>query len=250
MGNNGGGFLNANSAHPFESPTALTNWLEMFAILACAFALTYTFGTLRPATSARAGRSSVRWPRSCSSGPSSRCTVEFVGNPLFPASVDQAGIGNMEGKETAVRRRGRRAVHGRHDRHEHRRDQLVARQCPADCRARPALQHGARRDHPGRDRRRHVRHARHRRDPGRLHRRPDGRPDARVPRQEGRELRDQDGDDHGAGTGCQHPRLHRARQRRPGRDGRSAQQRTRTASARSCTRTRARPATTVRRSPG
>ena len=33
LGNNGGGFLNANSAHPFESPTPLTNWLEMFAIL-------------------------------------------------------------------------------------------------------------------------------------------------------------------------------------------------------------------------
>ena len=33
LGNNGGGFLDANSAHPFESPTPLTNWLEMFAIL-------------------------------------------------------------------------------------------------------------------------------------------------------------------------------------------------------------------------
>ena len=33
LGNNGGGFLNANSAHPFENPTPLTNWLEMFAIL-------------------------------------------------------------------------------------------------------------------------------------------------------------------------------------------------------------------------
>ena len=38
LGNNGGGFMNANSAHPFENPTALTNWLEMFAILLFPFA--------------------------------------------------------------------------------------------------------------------------------------------------------------------------------------------------------------------
>ncbi len=36
MGNNGGGFFNANSAHPFENPTPLTNWLEIFALLASA----------------------------------------------------------------------------------------------------------------------------------------------------------------------------------------------------------------------
>ena len=57
----------------------------------------------------------------------------------------------------------------------------------------------------------HVRDARHRRDPGRVHRRPDGRPDAGVPRQEGRGLRDQDGDARRARPGRQHPRLHRAR---------------------------------------
>src|SRR5262249_46032200 len=34
LGNNGGGFFNANSAHPFESPTGLTNWLEIVALLA------------------------------------------------------------------------------------------------------------------------------------------------------------------------------------------------------------------------
>ncbi|MBS0374443.1 MAG: potassium-transporting ATPase subunit KdpA [Proteobacteria bacterium] len=46
LGTNGGGFLNANSAHPFENPTALTNWLQMFAILLIPFALTYTFGRM------------------------------------------------------------------------------------------------------------------------------------------------------------------------------------------------------------
>src|ERR1700753_2411640 len=44
LGTNGGGFFNANSAHPFESPTWLTNFLEMWALLVIPAALTYTFG--------------------------------------------------------------------------------------------------------------------------------------------------------------------------------------------------------------
>ena len=46
IGTNGGGFLNANSAHPFENPTPLTNFLEMFAILLIPIALTFTFGRI------------------------------------------------------------------------------------------------------------------------------------------------------------------------------------------------------------
>ena len=46
LGTNGGGFFNANSAHPYENPTALTNLLEMLAILLIPFALTYTFGKM------------------------------------------------------------------------------------------------------------------------------------------------------------------------------------------------------------
>src|ERR1700730_1214868 len=45
-GNNGGGFFNANSAHPFESPNPLTNWFEIFLLLLTAFALTRTFGKM------------------------------------------------------------------------------------------------------------------------------------------------------------------------------------------------------------
>ena len=45
-GNNGGGFFNANSAHPFESPNPFTNWFEIFLLLLTAFALTRTFGTM------------------------------------------------------------------------------------------------------------------------------------------------------------------------------------------------------------
>ncbi len=99
LGNNGGGFFNANSAHPFENPTPLTNWLEIFALLMCSFALTYTFG--RYARDRRQG-----WGIFAAMaaillvGAVGAMHVEFVGNPLFPAGADQVGIGNMEGKET------------------------------------------------------------------------------------------------------------------------------------------------------
>ena len=45
LGTNGGGFFNANSAHPFENPTPFTNLLEMLLIFAIPAGLTYTFGT-------------------------------------------------------------------------------------------------------------------------------------------------------------------------------------------------------------
>ena len=43
---NGGGFFNVNSAHPFENPTPLTNFLEVLAILLIPAALCYTFGAM------------------------------------------------------------------------------------------------------------------------------------------------------------------------------------------------------------
>ncbi|MCW2855752.1 MAG: kdpA [Marmoricola sp.] len=46
LGTNGGGFYNANSAHPFENPTALSNWFENFLLLLIPVALTRTFGTM------------------------------------------------------------------------------------------------------------------------------------------------------------------------------------------------------------
>ena len=46
LGTNGGGFFNANSAHPFENPTAWTNWLEVFLLLCVSFSLPRTFGTM------------------------------------------------------------------------------------------------------------------------------------------------------------------------------------------------------------
>jgi potassium-transporting ATPase potassium-binding subunit len=46
LGTNGGGFLNANSSHPYENPTAVSDLLELIAILVIPFALTYTFGRM------------------------------------------------------------------------------------------------------------------------------------------------------------------------------------------------------------
>jgi K+-transporting ATPase ATPase A chain len=97
LGNNGGGFFNANSVHPFENPTPLTNWLEMFAILLFPFSLTYAFGRY-------AGDQRQGWTIFAAMaivlgvGAVGAMHVEFVGNPLFPAGVDQA-LGNMEGKD-------------------------------------------------------------------------------------------------------------------------------------------------------
>ena len=99
LGNNGGGFFNANSAHPFESPTPLTNLIEIVALLACSFALTYTFGKF--AASQRQG-----WTLFAAmavillAGSFLAMNREYNGNPLFPTAVEQSAQGNMEGKET------------------------------------------------------------------------------------------------------------------------------------------------------
>ena len=101
LGNNGGGFLNANSAHPFENPTPLTNWLEMFAILLLPFSLTYAFGRY-------AGNQRQGWTIFGAMaaillvGSVIAMNHEYGGNPLFPTDVVQAGFGNMEGKEARI----------------------------------------------------------------------------------------------------------------------------------------------------
>ena len=46
LGTNGGGFYNANSAHPFENPTGWTNWVEIFLLLVISFSLPRTFGRM------------------------------------------------------------------------------------------------------------------------------------------------------------------------------------------------------------
>ena len=105
LGTNGGGFANANSSHPYENPTAISNFLEMFAILLIPMALTYTFGHM-------AGDTRQGWAVFAAMAilfvPLLVTTVhsEQQGNPLLArlgvdqtASATQPG-GNMEGKES------------------------------------------------------------------------------------------------------------------------------------------------------
>jgi len=98
LGTNGGGFFNANAAHPFENPTPFANFLSMFMIFAIPSALTYTYG--RMARDQRHGW--AVWGAMAilfAAGVAVAYPAEAHGNPaLAGLSVDQR-IGNMEGKE-------------------------------------------------------------------------------------------------------------------------------------------------------
>jgi potassium-transporting ATPase potassium-binding subunit len=104
LGTNGGGFLNANSAHPYENPTPLSNFIEMLAILLIPAALTYTFGRMVGDT--RQGWAILAAMLVLFVGMLSiAVTQEQAGNPrIAKLGVDQAASllqpgGNMEGKE-------------------------------------------------------------------------------------------------------------------------------------------------------
>jgi K+-transporting ATPase ATPase A chain len=105
LGTNGGGFFNANSAHPYENPTPLSNFLEMVAIALIPAALTYTFGRLVGDT--RQGWAVLATMLILFVGLAALATSsERHGNPRLAAlgvdaapSALQSG-GNMEGKET------------------------------------------------------------------------------------------------------------------------------------------------------
>jgi len=101
-GTNGGGFFNANSAHPFENPTPFSNFLEMFSIFAIPAGLTYTLGKM---TGSRRHGWAVWGAMTILflAGVTTAYWAETHGNPLLKgvdqrASLTQSG-GNMEGKE-------------------------------------------------------------------------------------------------------------------------------------------------------
>jgi K+-transporting ATPase ATPase A chain len=102
LGTNGGGFFNANSAHPFENPTPLSNYLQMLSIFAIPAGLTYTLG--RMTGSQRHGW--AVWAAMAvlfMAGVTTAYWAEAKGNPLLRgvdqhATLTQSG-GNMEGKE-------------------------------------------------------------------------------------------------------------------------------------------------------
>jgi K+-transporting ATPase ATPase A chain len=96
VGTNGGGPLNANSAHPFENPTGLTNLVEMWALLAIPFALTFAFGRL--VGDRRQGWAIFAAMLALWAGSAALATwAEVGGNPQLQA-LGAAGA-NMEGKE-------------------------------------------------------------------------------------------------------------------------------------------------------
>jgi len=99
LGTNGGGFMNANSAHPFENPTPLTNFIQMLSIFLIPAALCFTFGRM-------VGDTRQGWAVLAA------MTLMFVvlaaaamhfeqqANPLLTQLGVDPSVGNMEGKET------------------------------------------------------------------------------------------------------------------------------------------------------
>jgi K+-transporting ATPase ATPase A chain len=99
LGTNGGGFFNANSAHPFENPNALTNLVQMLSIFALGAGLTNLFGRM-------VGDERQGWAILAAMGllfVAGVCVAywaEAQGNPAFAAFGIDGAAGNMEGKET------------------------------------------------------------------------------------------------------------------------------------------------------
>jgi len=100
LGTNGGGFFNANSAHPYENPTPFTNLLQMLLIFIIPAGFTYTLGRMVRSQGhgwAVFGAMSILFL----AGALIAYGAESAGNPLYPDSVNQAVVGgNFEGKET------------------------------------------------------------------------------------------------------------------------------------------------------
>ena len=210
LGTNGGGFFNANSAHPFENPTPLTNFLQMLSIFLIPAALTFTLGRMvgspRHGWAVLAAMSTLFF----AVGVLTAYHAESHGNPLFQhvlqtASATQPG-GNMEGKEvrfgiansalfaTVTTDASCGAVNAMHDSFTPIGGMI------------PMVNILAWRDRLRRRWRGYVRHA----DlcPARgLHRRPHGRPNPGVSRKEDRGRRHSAGDAVPADLSDAHPRL-------------------------------------------
>ncbi len=99
LGTNGGGFFNANSAHPYENPSPLSNFMEMLLILAIPSALTYTYGLM----TGNRRQGWILWAAMAIlflAGASSAYWAESKPSPASPGIVAGHETGNMEGKET------------------------------------------------------------------------------------------------------------------------------------------------------
>jgi K+-transporting ATPase ATPase A chain len=98
LGTNGGGYFNVNSAHPFENPSAISNFIQMLTIFAIGSGLTWTFGKA-------VGNTRQGWAILAAMlvlfglGVSLLYWADAAGNPILSAHGVSAALGNMEGKE-------------------------------------------------------------------------------------------------------------------------------------------------------
>ncbi len=98
LGTNGGGFFNVNAAHPFENPTAWSNYLNIFAMLSISAALVYTFGQM-------VGNRRQGWALISAmavlliAGVAVTYWAEAQGNTILTTLGVDPALGNMEGKE-------------------------------------------------------------------------------------------------------------------------------------------------------
>jgi K+-transporting ATPase ATPase A chain len=98
LGTNGGGFFNVNAAHPFENPTAWSNYLNIFAMLSISAAMAYTFGQM-------VGNRKQGWALISAmaflliTGVAVTYWAEAQGNTILTAIGVDPALGNMEGKE-------------------------------------------------------------------------------------------------------------------------------------------------------
>ena len=159
FGTNGGGFFNANSSHPFENPTPLSNFLAMFGIFAISSGLTYTLGSM---TGSRRHGWAV-WAAMAFlflAGVTRRLLGRSARQPAADrgrrrSDRDRAGAGRQHGRQgSPVRHREHRAVRDGDDRRQLRRGQRLARLVHAARRPGAARQHAAERGRVRRRRRR------------------------------------------------------------------------------------------------
>jgi K+-transporting ATPase ATPase A chain len=98
LGTNGGGFFNANAAHPFENPGDVSNFIQMLSIFSLGAGLTWTFGKA-------VGNTKQGWAVLAAmmilmgAGVTTAYIAESAGNPIHHAMGVDAAQGNMEGKE-------------------------------------------------------------------------------------------------------------------------------------------------------
>ena len=98
LGTNGGGFLNANSAHPFENPSAWSNYLSIFAMLVVSAAMPFMFGNM-VGDKRQGGALLITMGLFIVVGTAIVYWAETSGNPIIQALGVDPSLGNMEGKE-------------------------------------------------------------------------------------------------------------------------------------------------------